>query len=161
MGIGCPEYVLLFRKLPSDTSRAYADLPVTKDKKEYSLARWQIDAHASWKSSGNSLLSYEDMKGAGIDKIRHLYGNCNLTYRYVEKTFTLQDMINLMPKHIGEYALNWYISDMTFRYDRIDCWDRFDVLEDLSFTFNDNVTILDVAYGMLCKLADGGYLNKK
>ena len=35
MGIGCPEYVLLFRKLPSDTSRAYADLPVTKNKSEY------------------------------------------------------------------------------------------------------------------------------
>lgn len=77
------------------------------------------------------------------------------------KTFTLQDMINLMPKHIGEYTLNWYISDQTFRYDRMDCWDRFDVLKDLSFTFNDNVTILDVAYGMLCKLAEGGYLNKK
>ena len=73
MGIGCPEYVLLFRKLPSDTSRAYADFPVVKNKSEYSLARWQIDAHASWKSSGNSLLSYEDMKGAGIDKIRHLF----------------------------------------------------------------------------------------
>lgn len=73
MGIGCPEYVLLFRKLPSDTSRAYADLPVVKNKNEYSLARWQIDAHASWKSSGNSLLSYEDMKGTGIDKIRHLF----------------------------------------------------------------------------------------
>ena len=53
MGIGCPEYVLLFRKLPTDTSRAYADQPVKKDKSEYSLARWQIDAHASWKSSGN------------------------------------------------------------------------------------------------------------
>lgn len=73
MGIGCPEYVLLFRKLPSDTSRAYADIPVTKQKEEYSLARWQIDAHASWKSSGNTLLSYEDMKGAGIDKIRRLF----------------------------------------------------------------------------------------
>lgn len=83
--------------------------------------------------------------------------------RYNEggKTFTLQDMINLMPKRIGDYTLNWYISDQTFRYDRIDCWDRFDVLEDLSFTFNDNVTILDVAYGMLCKLAEVGYLNKK
>lgn len=73
MGIGCPEYVLLFRKLPSDTSRAYADFPVIKDKSKYSLARWQIDAYASWKSSGNTLLSYEDMKGAGIDQIRHLF----------------------------------------------------------------------------------------
>ena len=47
MGVGCPEYVLLFRKLPTDTSRAYADVPVTKTKDEYSLARWQIDAHAA------------------------------------------------------------------------------------------------------------------
>ena len=82
MGIGCPEYVLLFRKLPTDTSRAYADQPVKKDKSEYSLARWQIDAHASWKSSGNSLLSYEDMKGAGIDKIRHLFRNYGREHIY-------------------------------------------------------------------------------
>lgn len=73
MGIGCPEYILLFRKLPTDTYRAYADCPVTKDKNEYSLGRWQIDAHASWKSSGNSLLTYEDVKGLGIDKIRRYF----------------------------------------------------------------------------------------
>lgn len=73
MGVGCPEYILLFRKLPTDRSRAYADEPVAKDKKDYSLARWQIDAHADWKSSGNTLLTYEDMKGAGIDKIRQLF----------------------------------------------------------------------------------------
>ena len=47
-----------------DPAAAYADLPVVKSKDAYSLARWQIDAHASWKSSGNTLLSYEDMKGA-------------------------------------------------------------------------------------------------
>jgi hypothetical protein len=34
MGVGCPEYVLLFRKLPSDTSRAYADIPVSKPKED-------------------------------------------------------------------------------------------------------------------------------
>lgn len=87
----------------------------------------------------------------------------NLVVKYIP-TFTLQDMINLMPKHIGEYTLIWYISDMIFRYERwidYDCYGRFDVLEDLSFTFNDNVTILGVACAMLCKLAEGGYLNKK
>lgn len=73
MGIGCPEYVLLFRKLPTDTSRAYADQPVVKDKKEYSLARWQIDAHASWKSSGNSLLTFDDLKTLEIDKVRRIF----------------------------------------------------------------------------------------
>ena len=30
MGVGCPEYILLFRKLPSDRSNAYADVPVSK-----------------------------------------------------------------------------------------------------------------------------------
>lgn len=33
MGVGCPEYILLFRKLPTDTSTAYADIPVTKIKR--------------------------------------------------------------------------------------------------------------------------------
>jgi len=32
MGVGCPEYVLLFRKLPTDTSKAYADVPVEHPK---------------------------------------------------------------------------------------------------------------------------------
>lgn len=35
MGVGCPEYILLFRKLPTDTSKAYADVPVVKSKDEY------------------------------------------------------------------------------------------------------------------------------
>lgn len=73
MGVGCPEYVLLFRKLPSDTSRAYADIPVVKSKSEYSLARWQIDAHADWKSSGNTLLTTDDIRTMGIDKIRQIF----------------------------------------------------------------------------------------
>ena len=73
MGVGCPEYVLLFRKLSTDTSTAYADEPVRKSKRDYSLARWQIDAHADWKSSGNILLSPEDIQGLGIDKIRQLF----------------------------------------------------------------------------------------
>lgn len=73
MGVGCPEYILLFRKLPTDTSKAYADEPVKKSKNDYSLARWQIDAHADWKSSGNTLLSPEDIQGLGIDKIRQLF----------------------------------------------------------------------------------------
>lgn len=74
MGVGCPEYILLFRKLPTDTSTAYADVPVVKSKKEYSLAKWQIDAHADWKSSGNRLLSYDDIKNVSdISTIRAFY----------------------------------------------------------------------------------------
>lgn len=74
MGVGCPEYVLLFRKLPTDTSKAYADTPVTKVKYgDYSLARWQIDAHADWKDGGNRLLTFDDVKNFGIDQIRRFF----------------------------------------------------------------------------------------
>jgi DNA modification methylase len=102
MGVGCPEYVLLFRKLPSDTSKAYADLPVVKEKKAYPLARWQLDAHASWKSSGDRLLTHEDMKGRGIDQIRHLFRNYQKEHVYnyedhVRFAFELQ-ACGLLPK---------------------------------------------------------------
>lgn len=53
MGAGSPEYILLMRKPQSDRSRGYADTPVAKTADDYSLAQWQIDAHAFWRSSGN------------------------------------------------------------------------------------------------------------
>lgn len=59
MGCGLPEYVLLFRKAPSDTSNHYADEPVTKSKGDYSLARWQLDAHSYWRSNGGTLSAYD------------------------------------------------------------------------------------------------------
>lgn len=61
MGVGCPEYVLLFRKLPTDCSKAYADEKVTKTKEEYPLSQWQLDAHAFWRSSGDRLLKPEEL----------------------------------------------------------------------------------------------------
>jgi DNA modification methylase len=67
MGVGCPEYVLLFRKLPSDTSTAYADVPVVKDKAQYTRGRWQVDAHAFWRSSGNRFLTADELLGFGPD----------------------------------------------------------------------------------------------
>lgn len=73
MGVGCPEYVLLFRKLPTDRSTAYADTPVTKDKKDYTRARWQIDAHAFWRSAGNRFLTPEEIKSLPIDKVRKYF----------------------------------------------------------------------------------------
>lgn len=61
MGVGCPEYILLFRKLPSDRSKAYADVRVEKDKTEYPLSQWQLDAHAFWRSSGDRNLNPEEL----------------------------------------------------------------------------------------------------
>jgi DNA modification methylase len=69
MGWGCPEYLLGFRKLPTDRGRSYADERVTKSKDEYSRARWQIDAHAMWRSSGDRLLTFEELKTLGPEKL--------------------------------------------------------------------------------------------
>lgn len=73
MGVGCPEYILLFRKLPSDTSKAYADEPVSKTKEEYTRAQWQIDAHGYWRSSGDRLVSAEEMSKIPVDKLQAAY----------------------------------------------------------------------------------------
>lgn len=73
MGVGCPEYVLLFRKLPTDTSKAYADTPVTKSKADYSRGRWQIDAHAYWRSSGDRLVTKDELKEVSVNKLQKVY----------------------------------------------------------------------------------------
>ena len=59
MGCGLPEYILLFRKPPSEEKNAYADMPVNKSKEEYTLARWQLDAHSIWQSNGNRFVTLE------------------------------------------------------------------------------------------------------
>ena len=117
MGVGMPEYLLIFRKPPTDTTNAYADQPVIKRKpvctepcetcegtgrvkdpsyfgkgtvicqecngdgsktgaydpgndkqtiilgSGYSRARWQLDAHGFERSSGNRLLTAEELEG--------------------------------------------------------------------------------------------------
>lgn len=73
MGVGCPEYILLFRKLPSDRSTAYADTPVSKSKEEYTRAQWQIDAHGFWRSSGDRLLSKEEIGKLPVEKMQKIY----------------------------------------------------------------------------------------
>lgn len=73
MGVGCPEYILLFRKLPTDTSKAYADIPVVSNKKDYPRSQWQIDAHAFWRSSGDRLVSKEELASVPIDKLQAVY----------------------------------------------------------------------------------------
>lgn len=57
MGSGLPEYLLLFRKPPTSNKTSRADEPVTKNKTDYSRARWQLDAHNFWRSNGNSPLT--------------------------------------------------------------------------------------------------------
>lgn len=69
MGVGSPEYVLLMRRPQTDRSRGYADVPIVKDPAKYSLARWQVDAHAFWRSSGNRLLTTDELIAIGPKKL--------------------------------------------------------------------------------------------
>lgn len=73
MGVGCPEYILLFRKLPTDHSTAYADVPVSKSKDEYTRAQWQIDAHGYWRSSGDRLVSKDELKSINVNNLQKVY----------------------------------------------------------------------------------------
>lgn len=73
MGVGCPEYILLFRKLPTDRSTAYADTPISKTKEEYTRAQWQIDAHAYWRSSGDRLLNKDELEQISVDNLQAAY----------------------------------------------------------------------------------------
>jgi DNA modification methylase len=61
MGVGSPEYVLLFHKPQTDRSKGWADERVVKDRDAYSVGRWQIDASADWRASGDRLLALDEL----------------------------------------------------------------------------------------------------
>lgn len=86
MGVGCPEYILLFRKLPTDRSKAYADNPVSKTKDEYTRAQWQLDAHGFWRSSGDRLLTKRELEKMPINRLQEAYRNHSrgTVYDYAE-----------------------------------------------------------------------------
>ncbi len=95
MGFGVPEYLLLFRKPPSDRSNGYADNPPAKAKKlwdsearewmnegGYSRARWQIDAHGYTRSSGNRQLRPEELESLPADAVYKVWKRFNLEAVY-------------------------------------------------------------------------------
>lgn len=94
MGVGCPEYILLFRKLPSDTSTAYADEPVVKSKEEYSRGRWQIDAHGYWRSSGDRLITKSELLQTPVSNLQKIYSKYSEdnVYNYEEHVKLSEDL---------------------------------------------------------------------
>jgi hypothetical protein len=73
MGVGSPEYILLFHKPQTDRSKGYADDRVTKEKDDYSLARWQVDAHANWRSSGDRHLTPDELAALPVEQRSRLF----------------------------------------------------------------------------------------
>lgn len=82
MGVGMPEYLLLFRKPPTDNSDSYADLPVVKEKASYSRSRWQIDAHGFTRSSGNRPPRPEELEALPHDQIFRIFREYSLNEIY-------------------------------------------------------------------------------
>lgn len=94
MGVGAPEYVLLMRKAQSNRMKGYADVPVVKQKWDgeglssdaevagYSRARWQIDAHAFWRSSGNRLLTAEEFAGLEAKDLARIFAKTSVDRIY-------------------------------------------------------------------------------
>jgi DNA modification methylase len=81
-GAGMPEYMLIFRKPPTDRSNGYADDPVVKDKATYTRPRWQFDAHGFARSSGNRPLRPEELEGLDQAAIFKLFRQHSLSNVY-------------------------------------------------------------------------------
>jgi hypothetical protein len=82
MGVGSPEYILLFHKPQTDRSKGYADERVAKDIEDYSLARWQVDAHAFWRSSGERALTPDELAELKPEDISRLFTKSTLQEVY-------------------------------------------------------------------------------
>lgn len=110
MGVGLPEYILLFRKAPTEMNNAYADEPVHKDKEDYTRATWQLDAHAFQRSSGNRFMSLEEMKRFDLSRICsawkfhneeniYSYQEHLQTCEYLEEFGKLSSLFMTLPVH--------------------------------------------------------------
>ena len=69
MGCGSNEYILLFRKPPTDQDNLRADVPVARAQEDSPLSDWQINASGFWRSSGDRLLTATDLQGMNSTEI--------------------------------------------------------------------------------------------
>lgn len=82
MGVGVPEYVLILRKPQTDSSKGYADDRIAKSKDDYTLGRWQVDAHGFWRSNGDRHLTPEEFAGLTHAEMFRLFRDHNLANVY-------------------------------------------------------------------------------
>lgn len=110
MGVGLPEYVLLFRKAPTYMDNAYADEPVIHAKSEaerqdllfrhgadrevYTKALWQLDAHSYQRSSGNRFLTSDELRSMDVGKICKAWKKYNKSeiYDFLEHLQVCEEM---------------------------------------------------------------------
>lgn len=137
MGSGIPEEIWIFRKPPTSTDNAYADVPVKHNVEcpfchkhnaleaygkvgaallqcpddkckgfffpediinhsefQLSLPHWQVDADAFWQTSGNRLITPEEMRQWDLSRIRKWWDlyNPSHVYDYEQHVQLLKDL---------------------------------------------------------------------
>ena len=100
MGVGSPEYILLFHKPQTDRTRGYADTPGTKSKDDSSVARWQVDAHAFWRSSGNRNLTPDELAALPVEQRSRVF-----TQQTLEQVYDFDSHVSIGEKLHGRGAL--------------------------------------------------------
>jgi DNA modification methylase len=129
MGVGMPEYLLIFRKPPTSTEKSYADNPVVKAKPPcraedgsevpfdrnlpiipgapgYSRARWQVDAHGFARSSGDRGLKPEELRTLEHKHIFRLFRDFSLRNVYsFEHHVRLGEELEAMAKLPTDFML--------------------------------------------------------
>ncbi|ROI05481.1 DNA methylase N-4 [Chryseobacterium sp. G0240] len=168
MGVGIPEYILLFRKPPSHTKNAYADDPVSKKIDEYLLSMWQLDAHSYWRSSGNRFLSADEIKKFDMDKIYNAWKKHNTAEVYdykkhleacnmLESEDKLSKLFMTLPPHSNQECVWSDINRMnTLNAKQVNskkekhiCPLQLDIIERLIYRFTNEGDIVDDCFGGL------------
>lgn len=130
MGAGLPEYILLFRKPPTSNAKQYADEPVTKSRDDYSLARWQVDADALWRTNGQCPQTPEEWIGLSTKGVIDLHRQTQLTEPYDhEKHVAIGEALGNAEQLSKEFSM---LSPKVTRSDADMVWDNVNFLQNLN-----------------------------
>ncbi|WP_027381851.1 DNA methyltransferase [Epilithonimonas caeni] len=172
MGVGIPEYILLFRKPPSHNKNAYADDPVIKKIDEYLLSMWQLDAHSYWRSSGNRFLTSEEVKRFDMDKIYRAWTKYNTSEIYdyekhleacemLEGEDKLSKLFMTLPPHSNQECVWSDVNRMetlnakqvSYKKEKHICPLQLDIIRRLIYRFTNEGDLVDDCFGGLFSTA--------
>jgi DNA modification methylase len=168
MGVGLPEYVLLFRKAPTENKNAYADKPVEKRKEDFTRALWQLDAHSYWRSSGDRFLTNEELRAMDMNQIYRAWEKHNKesiynfnqhlqTCEYLDELGKLSSLFMSLPIHSNNGAVWTDINRMnTLNAKQVNgkrekhiCPLQLDIIERLIDSFTMEGDLIDDPFGGL------------
>jgi superfamily II DNA or RNA helicase len=127
MGVGSPEYLLLFHKPQTDRSKGWADDRIEHTREDYSLARWQLDADAKWRSSGDRLLTVAEMLALDPATRDRVFKD-----QYKSKVYDFAGHLELAESLLAKDALSSEYASMSIPVDSEWIWDDVDRLATLN-----------------------------